>query len=379
MIERFFDDPRHRRSEELAFNADRAERKREFRTARHMFTEAAQLEQANAAEVPNEYARVRSVLAISAVTLWLRAHRWNEAAAASCQFLANPGGLTEQGNMELRALLERAWRSGDAQRDFGAQESYASIDVSLSGRRVGFGMAPTNVIASWRAVLPYLLFRVADWKAGLPYRRGGPSRLASYLQLLDASAMSGSYVLRYIIGDNEEFRTSKTDPVPSDVVGAFFELSEAAAKGPEHLAKVVQEPEYVGMFLQAFRDLSPDGVSVGTVKLHGIAADMPLSTATLTPDTRAHLDRALGAKETKTRRRIVADGVLKTVSLKAWNPKVGLVVDGRTMHFAIDLHEHEKTIGGKLNHRVRVVGWESRTAYGVVERFAERIDLLSKR
>lgn len=110
-IEPFFLDPRRRRSEELAFAAERADDRGDAASALVQYAEAAKLEEANALDVPGEVPRVRSVLAISAVALWLRAEQWEEAARAGCAFLAVPNTLTPDGVRKLRSLVDRAWRA----------------------------------------------------------------------------------------------------------------------------------------------------------------------------------------------------------------------------------------------------------------------------
>jgi hypothetical protein len=112
-IERFFDDPRRRRSEELAVFAERAERTGDLASALAQYAEAAELEEKNALEVPDEFPRVRGVLAISTVALWLRAERWDEAARADCAFLAAAKALTPDGRHELQSLIDRARRSSE--------------------------------------------------------------------------------------------------------------------------------------------------------------------------------------------------------------------------------------------------------------------------
>jgi hypothetical protein len=106
---RSLEDPRGQRSEALAFEADRARRAGNEAWARALFAEAAELEAAVAREVPPGKPRVRSVLAISAVALWLDAHRHEDAARTACEFLARPELLSEQGKADLEALLERAF------------------------------------------------------------------------------------------------------------------------------------------------------------------------------------------------------------------------------------------------------------------------------
>jgi hypothetical protein len=107
-IEPFFADPRRQRSEELAFMAERAERAGDTEKAIADYAEAARLEEENALDIPGEVASVRSVLGISAVALWLRAERWDDAARAGGALLAQPDKLTPDGVRQLRELVQRA-------------------------------------------------------------------------------------------------------------------------------------------------------------------------------------------------------------------------------------------------------------------------------
>jgi len=104
----YFEDPRGRQSEALAQEAERAEREGQLARARELYLRAATLEEAVALEVPGTAPRVRSVLAVSAVALWLRAEAWSEAARAARAFLNEPDHLTEQVCADLRSLLDRS-------------------------------------------------------------------------------------------------------------------------------------------------------------------------------------------------------------------------------------------------------------------------------
>ena len=109
MTDLYFDDPDHRASEAEAFVAERAERAGAVDDARAAFRDAARLEERAARRVvPADDGRMRSLFAISAVALWLRAAEWDEAARAGCAFLGEPDALTPDGRRALRSLIERA-------------------------------------------------------------------------------------------------------------------------------------------------------------------------------------------------------------------------------------------------------------------------------
>jgi hypothetical protein len=109
------EDPRGHRSEALVVEAQRARKAGDEVGARALFAKAAELEAQVAREVPAGSPRVRGVLAISAVALWLDAHRHEEAARTACELLARPELLSEQGKTDLEALLDRAFQERDAQ------------------------------------------------------------------------------------------------------------------------------------------------------------------------------------------------------------------------------------------------------------------------
>jgi hypothetical protein len=106
----FLRDERGQQSEALAFEAERARRAGDQARALALFAQAADLEAQVAREIPGEQPGVRSVLAISAVALWLEARRCDDAVRVACEFLARPEMLTEQARTDLQALLERAFR-----------------------------------------------------------------------------------------------------------------------------------------------------------------------------------------------------------------------------------------------------------------------------
>jgi hypothetical protein len=110
------EDPRGRRSEALVFDGQRARKAGDEGRARALFAEAAELEAQVARDIPADSPSVRSVLAISAVTLCLDACEYEEAARTACEFLARPELLSEQGKADLEVLLERAFHERHEQR-----------------------------------------------------------------------------------------------------------------------------------------------------------------------------------------------------------------------------------------------------------------------
>lgn len=95
-----FDDPRSRESEELAFRAERAESAGNPEASKQLFARAAALEEAVIADTPPSSPRVKRVLAISAVALWLKAHEHVRASDLAMKYVAD-GLVTEEDLVEM--------------------------------------------------------------------------------------------------------------------------------------------------------------------------------------------------------------------------------------------------------------------------------------
>ena len=103
-----FEDPRGRRSEELAFFAEQAERAGAIAQARTLFSEAATLEEQVVAEVSATAPRVRAVLATSAVALWYKARDLGRALALARHYIA-AAVSSDTELAELLGLIRDAW------------------------------------------------------------------------------------------------------------------------------------------------------------------------------------------------------------------------------------------------------------------------------
>lgn len=79
-----FDDPRGRLSEELAFEAETAAKDGDTAKSVVLYAEAAELEEEAARDVSEK--RIRCVLAESAVALWLKAGKRDEAERVATEF-----------------------------------------------------------------------------------------------------------------------------------------------------------------------------------------------------------------------------------------------------------------------------------------------------
>jgi hypothetical protein len=100
--------PRHRRSLALVSLAEQADRAGDRAAARDRWAEAARLEEQEALELPAGDPAVATLLAMAAITLWIRAERWAEAARAAAAFLSRPDLLTPTGRADLEGIAAAA-------------------------------------------------------------------------------------------------------------------------------------------------------------------------------------------------------------------------------------------------------------------------------
>lgn len=373
-IEPFFDDPRRRRSEELAFFAERAEATGDLRTALARYAEAAALEEQNAAEVPGDVPRVRSVLAISAVALWLRADQWDEAARAGCAFLAAPQMLTPEGRRELQALVDRAWQTREVEAVFGRdQDAFAGLEARLRGGSVRAGLAPAALVAERREVLVPALYRVADWRAKKKFRRAGVSSFAASLEVLEAPARAASFALRLFVGRLGQQVTPGDPHHPRELIHAFLELGSAAADG--RLAAVADDADYARAFARTFRDLAGDGAQVTSVELTRVGVRDPGEVVALGARERSALTTIL--TQVGSAGPLQVEGILKSVNLRGKEPTIWIERDAEPpVRLRIAKGEHDDTIGPKLNRPVRVIGRHNVSDDGEVEEWADDVVLL---
>jgi hypothetical protein len=375
-IERFFQDPRRVRSQELTALADRAEDDGDLAAELGYYAEAARLEEANALDVPAEASKVRTLLAISAVALWLRAERWDDAARAGCLFLSQPEKLTPDGPEEIRKLVDRAWRTSEVQRTLGPGAVFVPVEATLSGGLVRQGLAPSVLVAERRDVLAPLLVRVAEWQSHKKYRRAGPSTLASSYEILEAPAIAGSYGLRLYVGSTSAQIDAGAAASPKDVVEQFLALAGAVASDPEELRRIVGDSAYATAFLRGFRDLAPDGKAVGQVALGAMVRGRISQAAALTVETRQSLTHALRRRGEEKSAIVTLEGVLKSVNLRGDAPRIGIDTEAGMRVFRIAKGEHDDTIGPKLNRSVRILGMRRVNDAGEADDWADDVTLI---
>lgn len=152
-----FDDPRHRESEELAHAAERAARAKQDGTARSLFAAAAALETSLVESLAHE-PRIRSVLAVSAVALWLKADQPEKVQQYAKQYLEDTFLLPAE-REQIQQLDEAAWKRRVIAHDAGILEKQgflAGYKVVARGE-ARQPMTPEESRAAWEALAPKLV------------------------------------------------------------------------------------------------------------------------------------------------------------------------------------------------------------------------------
>lgn len=368
-----FDDPRHRKSEELVFLADRHARAGNLDRARASYADAAEPELAIAREVT--HVEVRSVFAVSGVTCFVRAQRWDDAIRSAHEFLGQPDKLTKESGRELEALLDDALRTRELFAAMGSGIDAAPLEIRLEGGRVRRGICPSSLVQEREEIAEALVFRVADYKAGRKFRKAGPSAFTSKFVFYEAPARAASYGIRFFVASAAQTVVPGVDISPRDTVGLLLELAAIVADtGPDGIRAKVTLPDYANAFIRAFRDLAPDGTAVTSVSLGSPLSLFREEQARFSASTRATLSSALVGESSAGRFSVT--GTLKVVSLrKPWR----IVVeqdDGATYDVRLRIGEHDDTIGPKLNRRVQVTGTRKQKSDGTVAAWAEDVVLV---
>jgi hypothetical protein len=368
-----FDDPRHRQSEELVFEADRHVRAGRLDEARRAYAQAAvpELELARGLTDP----KLRGLFASSALTCFLRARAWDDAARAAHAFLAEPDLLDSDGVDTLLSLLDDALRSRDLFAMIGDDGDAAPLELRLDGGRVRRGIAPSSLVQEREEIAQALVYRVADFKAGRKFRKAGPSAFMAKLALYEAPARAGSYGIRFFVASVGQTSVPGTDVSPTQAVEALLELARVAAEdGPEGIREAVPDTAYATAFIRAFRDLAPDGTAVATVSFSSPLSLYGREVARFSSSSRRALSRALVDPQAPDSFSVI--GTLKAVSLRGKRRIVLVADDGGTHTIRLRGAEHDDTIGPKLNRRVEVTGTKRTTDDGTVVRVADDIVLV---
>ncbi|MCB0221003.1 MAG: hypothetical protein KDH09_15000 [Chrysiogenetes bacterium] len=253
----------HRSAMDIAEQATQARRREELSLATELFAKAFELEKkaADALRSVNEMEPDRSILFRSAAALALEANLCDEAEKLAAAGLAGnaPSAIAE----ELRHVLEQAQFSRHLATK-GIELGPSEFQLSISGRGVGFGFAPVQMVWGRIESLSKMLQRTAERRVGANYREKG--RPSEKIRILAEPYLStprpASFALTIRVGStqlnlSDEFgpTISSSDIVEDVLTGlACYEREDAVA-----LQDLIPEDAYYRNFLNLARSIAPDG------------------------------------------------------------------------------------------------------------------------
>lgn len=234
-----FDDPSHRASEDAAFRAERAARRGDLQAARTLYAEAGTAELVVARRIPS--GELRGVFAISAVTCFVRAQCWADAARTAHEFLARPDLLNPLSIQSIEDLLDDALRTRELFSAMGSGVDAAPLEIRLDGGRVRHGVCPSSLVQEREEIAEALVYRLADYKAQKKFRKAGRSAFRSGNSFAFITSDKVGSVRKFTVfstsdGGYSLTRTARADSkaqaekIAKDAVAQVFEARVATAR-----------------------------------------------------------------------------------------------------------------------------------------------------
>lgn len=248
-------DSRGREVDDYAWRAEQLRRGGDLAGAQLQFAKAAMIEQEIAEGACTGPIRVKSVLAVSAVALWYKAGKWNNAERLAHRWLAEET-FSDDARDELVDLLQRCWV--ESQLDPQTLETTLPIELRLVGGEIKRGLAPARLVRIKQRVLVETIERIAEWKLAHEYRESGSSKLSADLEILQAPARAASYGVRLYL--RSTIQTNGEDLSTQALLRSFFEFA-SDVDGLEHVA----DHRYRQRFTNNLRKLCADGNHVADI------------------------------------------------------------------------------------------------------------------
>jgi hypothetical protein len=203
----------------------------------------------------------RSVMHRSAATLAANCGEYREAERLIGRALA--GEPPEEIAEELRDLLERVYFERHL-RLRGITLLATEVQVSISGREVAPGLAPSQDMLDRLQHITRLVYRTLDRKANVPFRETVPSD--KYRDLLFISTpRAASFAVTLHLGYGNQLPLpghDLTEGVLEDILDGVKLVNEGRV---EDLARLIPDPAYNRNFVGLTKRIAPDGEKVSQV------------------------------------------------------------------------------------------------------------------
>jgi len=282
----------HRRSELLASEAEAAARQGERGRALGLYAQAADAEVQALSELDRTKLRTLGVSVVSAVALWYKARRYDEAQAVAYQWLATsqlPGFAQEQ----LKSLLQLIWNEVVRERA-GVKFAPGQVIVSVKGGEIVTGGAPLDLIVEKAQTVQLLFYRTAEFLKGLPHRRrGGPTQeIQQACRPWLFQTAPGSYQFAVAVQEPKQIDMFKADePRARQIAEQFLSILRTSIDDPdESLRQLIPDREYRNTFLKLTRNLAPTGKTFDEMEIRATDETRPLI---LVPAVRRTISQAI--------------------------------------------------------------------------------------
>jgi hypothetical protein len=345
----------HRRSEELASEAEVAARRHDAVTAHSLYAQAAEAENQALQVVDRNKLRTFAITAVSAVSLWFKSRQFQKAEQLSYLMLSN-ADLPEFATAQLRTLVQAIWTESSKQAA-GVSFLPGQVYVSVKGGEVVTGGAPLDLIVDKVQTIQSIFYRTIEEAQEIPLRRrGGPIReIQEACRPWLFQAPPGSYQFSIAIQEPPQKDFFKQSVDPSKIADRFLAVLKATSSDdPTLLESLVPDEGYRSTFLKLARNLAPSGKTFDKLEVRSATDINPVS---LNPENRRVINTALKSITKKqmtdaAQTEKVLFGTLRAVDLnRDW---IEISADGRSFRVMGLADTLDDVIGPMVNRRVIV-------------------------
>jgi hypothetical protein len=332
--------------------------------ARQHFEEAFRLERTAAEQLLDrpEAEPSRSILFRSAATLAIEARAFTEAERMVCIGLtgAPPNNIAE----ELRDLFEQInFRRHLALR--GVNLADREVQMSVAGRGVGFGIAPTDAVVERIGHTQSLIYRFTERILKKPYRdKGAPTReIRDAVSLFMSVPRAASFAVSLVVGGKQEALPGMS--VAESVVEEVVECLDLFAREEEAaLHQMIPDPAYMTNFNALAKAIAPDGEEVDLVGFTTLRGGVERTVALRPPRQKETLPPQFGTvpESPKPQAAVTVTGTLRFAdALEPTHQVIKLLDDAGLRHsILVPAGMMDDIVRPLWSSRVRVSGLSSR-------------------
>jgi hypothetical protein len=260
-----YNSPELKNSQEKSFLAELAWKKGDRNLALKLFEEAAESEERAALTVSGQK-KLKSILSVSAISLWIKSQRYDKAESLAYECLALKSEYSEEGISEIKSYLEQIWRDKDFVNLL--QSGFFPIEVKLEGGRIKKGLAPASIVRERQDCVVSLLSRINEYQLQIPFRQNRKSKEQSEIspEIYEGPAVAASYGIRLFVSSKQNLQNAGKKNTER-LVAKFLEITNLVHQCPQDLSKLVNDTFYRQSILEDFKNISPEGEKVERVQI----------------------------------------------------------------------------------------------------------------